>query len=245
MKNMRTAIRLAFVHLGLAASIALGGQGPKGFLHPPAGISLEFIGQGLVRSPAEVYQYGFFTHVAGVENLFSGTPNNESTAFFTFMNALSTTRVTDNGALRIVDRKGTTTIYLNPDAGASFTNLDSFKAGTAILTAELRHQVILDTMNGNTLIVNFDLTVVSAESFTVGETKHRLGRPGQKMTWTAYGRPNTSTTQPGQFVFAGMGVSHNSVPRGLSINCSAAGDDHDADDNDDRAGHGPGGKRGH
>jgi RHS repeat-associated protein len=38
--------------------------------YPQSGISLEFIGQGLVVSPAEVYQYGYFTYVAGVEDLF-------------------------------------------------------------------------------------------------------------------------------------------------------------------------------
>ena len=66
-------------------------------------------------------------------------------------------------------------------------------------------------------IVNFDLTITAAETFTVGDIKHRLGRPGQKMTWTAYGRPNTSTTQPGQFVFAGMGFTIVPAPLGLSI----------------------------
>ncbi len=86
-----------------------------------------------------------------------------------------------------------------------------------MLTAALRHQVILDTLNNNTIIVNFDLTITAAESFTVGDIKHRLGKPGQKMTWTAYGRPNTSATQPGQFVFAGRGFSIVPAPLGLSI----------------------------
>jgi len=223
MKNMNTAIRLVAVHLGLTSSIALG-QGPAAVLHPSAGINLEYIGQGLVVSPAEVYQYGYFTHVAGVENLFSGAPNDASTAFFTFLNELSTTRVTDNGPLRIVDRQGTATIYLNPAGGANFEDLDSFSAGTPVLTAALRHQVILDTLNGNTIIVNFDLTITAADTFTVGNIKHRLGRPGQKMTWTAYGRPNTSATQPGQFVFAGMGISHVPAPPGLSLHRPAGSD---------------------
>jgi len=37
------------------------------------------------------------------------------------------------------------------------------------------------------------------------------------MTWTAYGRPNTSATPPGQYVFAGMGFSIVPAPLGLSI----------------------------
>jgi hypothetical protein len=194
---------------------------PTAALNTAEGISLEFIGQGRVVSPAEVYQYGFFTHVAGVENVFGGTPNNASTAFFTFMNKLSTKRATPHGPLTVVDREGTTTIYLNPAAGASFENPASFEAGTPVLTANLRHQVILDTADGNTIFMHFDLTVISAETFTVGDEKHKLGRPGQKMTWTNYGRPNTSTTQPGQFVFAGAALSHDPAPPGLSINRTA------------------------
>jgi len=221
MKNINIAIRLIAVHLGLATSVAFG-QGPAAVLHPPAGINLEFIGQGLVVSPAEVYQYGYFTHVAGVENVFSGTPNNASTAYFTFMNKLSTTRATPHGPLIVVDREGTATIYLNPAAGASFDTPESFEAGTPVLTASMRHQVILDSLNGNTIFMTFDLTVISAETFTVGDKKHQLGRPGQKMTWTNYGRPNTSATQPGQFVFAGVAVSHNPGPSGPSINGTAS-----------------------
>jgi len=221
MKNINTAIRLIAVQLGLATSVAFA-QGPAAVLHPPAGINLEFIGQGLVVSPAEVYQYGYFTHVAGVENVFSGAPNTASNAFFTFMNKLSTTRATPHGPLTVVDRKGTATIYLNPAAGASFATPASFEAGTPVLTASMRHQVILDTLNGNTIFMTFDLTVISAESFTVGGQKHQLGRSGQKMTWTNYGRPNTSGTEPGQFVFAGVAVSHNPGPSGPSINGTAS-----------------------
>jgi len=221
MKNINTTIRLIAVHLALASSIAFA-QGPAAVLHPPAGVNLEFIGQGLVVSPAEVYQYGYFTHVAGVENVFSGVPNTASNAFFTFMNKLSTTRATPHGPLTVVDRKGTATIHLNPATGASFDTPASFEAGTPVLTASMRHQVILDSLNGNTIFMTFDLTVSSAETFTVGGQKHQLGRPGQKMTWTNYGRPNTSGTEPGQFVFAGVAVSHNPAPSGLSINSAAS-----------------------
>jgi hypothetical protein len=78
--------------------------------------------------------------------------------------------------------------------------------------------VILDTPDRTTIFTQFDLTVMSAETFTVGDQKHQLARPGQKMTWINYGRPNTSTTQPGQFVFAGTALSHEPAPPGLSIN---------------------------
>lgn len=238
---MKTAIRLAVAQIGLAAA-ALAAPNPMAAFLPAEGVSLEFIGQGRVVTAAEVYQYGYFTHVAGVENVFGGTPNNASTAFFTFMNKLSTTRATPHGPLTVVDREGTTTIYLNPAAGASFDSPASFEVGTPVLTANLRHQVILDTANGNTLLMQFDLTLISAESFTVGDQEHRLGRPGQKMTWIIYGRPNTSTSQPGQFVFAGAALSHNPAPPGRRSAHSGAGD---AGDRDGYGEHGRDGKGGH
>jgi hypothetical protein len=209
----RSRIILSLALLGASLMIRLEAAAPQ---YPQSGINLEFIGQGLVVSPAEVYQYGYFTYVAGVEDLFSGAPENESTAFFTFFNELSTSRVTDNGPVRIVDRQGTATIYLNPAGGASYTDLDSFQVGTAVLTADLRHQAILDTANGNTLVVHFDLTIVSAAPFTTAAREQRLGKPGQKLSWTAFGRPNPAPN-PGQFVYAGMGLIHPPAAPGLSI----------------------------
>jgi hypothetical protein len=202
---------MALATILAGANPVFAGPNPMASIIPASGINLEFIGQGWVVSPAEVYQYGYFTHVEGVENVFAGTPDNASSAFFTFMNKLSTTRATSHGPLTVVDRKGTATIYLNPAAGANFDTPASFEAGVPVLTASLRHQVILDTADGNTLLMQFDLTIISAETFTVGDQKHRIGRPGQKMTWIIYGRPNTSTTQPGQFVFAGTALSHEAT----------------------------------
>lgn len=212
-RHLRSWATLGLLLVGATQALHLDAAAPR---YPQSGISLEFIGQGLVVSPAEVYQYGYFTYVAGVENLFSGAPQNESTAFFTFFNQLSTSRVTDNGPLRIVDRQGTATIYLNPAAGASYTDPDSFQAGTPILTADLRHQAILDTANGNTLVVHFDLTIVSATPFTTAAGEHRLGKLGQKLSWVAFGRPNPEPN-PGQFVYAGTGLSHPPAAPGLSI----------------------------
>ena len=93
--------------------------------------------------------------------------------------------------------------------GVAVSGNYAYVADSPVLTASLRHQVILDTQNGNAILMHFDLTVISAETFTVGDQKHRLGQPGQKMTRTNYGRPNTFTTQPGQFVFVGVAISHD------------------------------------
>ena len=166
-------------------------------------ITMELIGQAQVLSPQAAIQYGYLSRIAGLDTIFTGTPQNESTAIFTFYNTTATTRVINNGPLRIVNREGTATFYLNPAAGADLTNPDSFHAGTAVMTASLTHQVVLDTVQ-NTFITQFSLTVTSAEEFTVGTETRRLGRPGQKFTWVIYGRPSTSSTT---FAIAGFALS--------------------------------------
>ena len=164
---------------------------------------MELIGQAQVLSPQAAIQFGYLSRIAGVETNFIGTPQNETTAMFTFYNDTATTRVINNGPLRIVNREGTATFYLNPSAGADFANPDSFRAGTPVMTASLTHQVVLDTVQ-NSFITQFSLTVISADAFTVGGETSRLGHPGQKFTWIVYGRPSTSATT---FAIAGFALS--------------------------------------
>jgi hypothetical protein len=170
---------------------------------PEGSVAMELIGQAQVLSPQAAIQYGYLTHVAGLDTVFAGAPENESTAVFSFYNDTVTTRVIDNGPLRIVNREGTATFYLNDTPGADFGNPDSFRAGLPVMTAHLTHQVVLDTVL-NTFIAEFDLTIMSAEKFSRGGEEHRLGKPGEKLTWIVYGRANTAA--PG-FVLAGYVLS--------------------------------------
>ena len=156
-------------------------------------VTMELIGQAQVLSPQAAIQYGYLSRIEGLDAIFTGTPENESTAMFTFYNDTATTRVIDNGPLRIVNREGTTTFYFNPTAGAQFTSPDTFRTGTQVMTAHLTHQVVLDTVQ-NTFITQFSLTITSVAEFTVDGHEHRLGKPGQKVTWVVYGRPSTSST---------------------------------------------------
>src|ERR1700758_2792910 len=97
-------------------------------------IAFEFVGQVTNFPPTpsaplgSSNQYGYLTVVRGIDNVFSGNPHNETTAVLTFFNEVTTTQSISDGPLRIIDRKGTTTIYLN-NAPASFTNPDSFRSG--------------------------------------------------------------------------------------------------------------------
>jgi hypothetical protein len=202
-QRSRTA-RLAGTVLGLllAGSTALLADGVTP-LHPRKGVTMELIGQALVLSPQAAIQYGYLSHVAGLETIFTGTPQNETNAVFTFYNDTATKRVIVNGPLRIVNREGTATFYLNSTPSGDFSNPDSFRAGVPVMTANLRHQVIQDTVE-NSFITQFDLTVTSTEPFTADGREHVLGRLGQKLTWIVYGRPNTSS--PG-FAIAGFVLS--------------------------------------
>jgi len=67
-------------------------------------------------------QYGYLSSVTGFDNAFSSTTTkNENTALFTFVTNATTIQVVNHGPFRIVDRTGTTTIYLN-NGPSDFTN---------------------------------------------------------------------------------------------------------------------------
>jgi hypothetical protein len=166
-------------------------------------VTMELIGQALVLSPQSAIQYGYLSRITGLDTIFSGTPQNESTAIFTFYNDTATTRVINNGPLRIVNREGTATFYLNPSAGADFTNPESFRAGTPVMTASLTHQVLLDT-TVNKFITQFSLTVTSVTDFRVDHHDVRLAKVGQKYTWIVYGQPGNVGTA---YALAGFALS--------------------------------------
>lgn len=75
-------------------------------------------------------------------------PQNETTALLTFYNDTFTERVFNNGPMRIINRVGTTTIYLDTSPDGDFASPDSFRDGVPVQTSEHRHQVILDTVTG-------------------------------------------------------------------------------------------------
>jgi hypothetical protein len=171
--------------------------------------TMELIGAVLNTGPASA-QYGYISLVDGIAGIFSGNPQNETTALLTFYNDTTTVRVVNNGPLRIVNREGTMTIYLDEKPNGDFAKPDSFRDGTPVLVAALRHQVILDTVTNQftTVFVN---TVKSSTGITLGGKQHVLGKPGQIFRTTVFGRPSTSG--PGQFVIAGYTDGTDGRPR--------------------------------
>jgi len=86
-------------------------------------------------------QYGYLSSVTGLDNAFSSTiTKNETTALFTFVTNATTFQVVNHGPFRIVDRTGTTTIYLN-SGPSDFSDPSSFSQGTPIQVSSYRQQV--------------------------------------------------------------------------------------------------------
>ena len=169
-------------------------------------IAFELVGQVLnpPMTPAS-YQYGYLSLVDGVDSIFTSIPHNETTARFTFFTRASTTQVIDNGSLRVVNRTGTTTIYLEDMPDGDFGAPHTFSNGAAILTMSLKQQVILDLAEMTFSTVNIN-TVTSAKPFSSGGKTVRLGVVGDKSRTVINGRVNDTGT-PAGFVIAGYAVA--------------------------------------
>jgi hypothetical protein len=94
-----------------------------------------------------------------------------------------------DGPLRIIDRNGTTTIYLNT-APASFANPDSFRSGIPVQTSTL-HQQVVNTAVG-TFTAVFANTISSTSAFTINGPTFRLGQTGQAFRATVTGQANAT-----------------------------------------------------
>jgi hypothetical protein len=174
-------------------------------------IAFEFVGQVTNFPPTpsaplgSSNQYGYLTVVRGIDNLFSGTPHDETTAVLTFFNDVTTTESVSDGPLRIIDRNGTTTIYLN-SAPASFTNPDSFRSGVPVQTSSIHQQAIVDTLGG-TFTAVFANTISSTSPFTINGTTYRLAQTGQSFRATVTGQLNATPPPSGYFAGYAVGAS--------------------------------------
>src|SRR5690242_10385137 len=99
-------------------------------LTAPGDVQMELIGEVINSapgvSPATSLQFGYISRINGIDNVFTGIPQNETTAIYTFVTHATTTRRTVNGPLVILAREGTTTIYCNNAPKGDFSNPESF-----------------------------------------------------------------------------------------------------------------------
>jgi len=163
-------------------------------------VSLEFIGN-VNNSGPNSNQFGYFSFVSQIP-AFNATPETAATANFTFYTEAVNQRVTNNGTLRIVDRIGTTTVYLTTSP-ASFADPESFRSGTPIQISALRQQVILDTTTGDFSVVNIN-TVTDVSPFYLSGQQYQLGKLGNRFRTLLRGKTNTAA--PPGFFMAGYAV---------------------------------------
>lgn len=185
-------------------------QGGKRLTTPLGDIAFEVVGQVSNLTPTVSKQYGYLSSINGLaaSQIFTSadpTMQNETTALFTFFTDAVTERVIANGRLRIVNRVGTTTIYLDDTPDGIFADRDSFRDGTPILTLDYRQQVILDTADTTFTVMNL-LTVISGESFNIGGEELRLGKDRDRFRQFYSGAPPTGTPALSG-VFAGYAVA--------------------------------------
>lgn len=149
-------------------------------------------------------QFGYFADITGLDNVFSSTSTkNETTALFTFVTNATTFQVVNNGPFRIVDRTGTTTIYLN-NGPSDFTNPDTFRQGMPIQVSNYRQQVIINTLTNSFVTVHTN-TVTDVETFTLNGVAYRLGQLGKSFRTNYSGQANTPGAVPSGW-FAGTSI---------------------------------------
>jgi hypothetical protein len=165
--------------------------------------ALEFVGQ-FNNTPTTSLQFGYLSTIEGLNSVFSSSSiHNETTARFTFVTNATTDRVIINGPFKIVNRTGTTTVYLN-SAASDFTNPASFSQGTPIQVSSYRQQVVLNTLTNAFTTVHMN-TITSTEPFTLDGVTYVLGKKDGSFRTTYSGQSNAAGAVPGGW-FAGYAV---------------------------------------
>jgi hypothetical protein len=183
--KIRTSLnRFWFAVVTLAAVCASGPLWASNAFHGQ--ILMEYVGQVIngIPAPASSNQFGNLQGVAGVD------PSLQ----FTFYTEAMTVKAVTNGPLRIVDRTGTTTIYLASTPG-DFSNPDSFRSGTPVQISTLQQQVIVDTSTGAFTVVNIN-TITTATEFLSDGDEVQLGKAGQSFRTVLNGHLNAPGMLP-------------------------------------------------
>lgn len=171
---------------------------------------LNFVGQ-FINSGPDSHQFGYLSKIQGIDNVFnSDTTKNESTAMFTFSTYAHNVLVINNGPIRVVNRKGTTTIYYHPEGGADFSDPSSFETGIPIQVSDYDQQVVLDPSVPFPFTTTHLNTVTSTVPFVLNGRRLILGTVGDAYRTHYTGSSNTGTPPPnGYFAGYAVGVDSN------------------------------------
>jgi hypothetical protein len=178
---------VAAVTVAVMSSAGAAPAGSRNELRTPAvkkirSLSLEFVGQfqnsapGV--TPATHNHYGYVSYISGV-SAFTGAPQGETTALFTFFADAATLRVIANGPLRVVTRVGKLTIYRDASTNGSFAKPETFRDGTPVLVATFRQEVVNNTLTSS-LTTFHQNTITSTRPFSVKGGRVQLGQAGDK-----------------------------------------------------------------
>jgi hypothetical protein len=191
---------------GLTGSVPARGEASTAVKHIRR-LSFEFVGQfqnsapGV--TPATHTHYGYLSYIRGVPT-FRGTPDNESTALFSFFADATTLRVISNGPLRIITRTGRLTIYRDTSGNGNFAKPETFRDGSRVLAGTFRQQVVNNTITGSFSTFH-QMTITSTRPFATATGKVQLGRVGETLRIVFNGQGNMPGPPSG--FFGGYGVS--------------------------------------
>ena len=154
-------------------------------------IALELIWQVANPAPNRTLAYGYLSFMSGLapEAMAAGGELSERTARFSFFVDTVNVRVINNGPLRVIDRAGTMGIYLESAPNGDWSRPQTFHDGEQILAAELRYQVIINTLTG-AFTASWDLPIVWSKRFAMGGSEYQLGRGGEHFEITFSGQLN-------------------------------------------------------
>jgi hypothetical protein len=171
-------------------------------------VAYELIGE-FINSGTSNTQYGYLSRVAGFDSAFnSAAPQDETTAIFTFVTNATTNEVVTHGPFRVINRTGTTTIYLN-NGPSNFSDPSSFSQGTPVQISEFTQQSISNTLN-NTFVTVHTNVITKVATFTLDGQAYRLGQIGRSFRTNYFGQINTSGPSPtGYFAGTSIGMSSN------------------------------------
>ena len=192
----RTLLTIAKVFVILAACQCFAASRPVVISIPEDRDALEFVGQ-FNNTATTSQQFGYLSNIVGLSPIFVGEPQDETTCLFTFVTNATTDRTIVNGAFKIINRTGTTTVYLNTPP-SDFTDPATFSQGTPIQVSSYAQQVVLNTQNNSFVTVHTN-TITSVEPFSLNGTTYQLGEVGRSFRTTYLGQVNTTGAPSGWF----------------------------------------------
>jgi len=165
--------------------------------------SLEFVGQ-FINSGTSSQQFGYLSNIRGLNRIFTGTTQNETTAMFTFFTQATTVSTITNGSVRVVHRVGTTTIYFNPNPAGDFNNPSSFQQGTPISVSNYGQQVVVDLVTGSFTTAHLN-DITATTPFWLNRVQYQLGQVGRSFRTHYLGHANSPGLLPSGW-FGGYAV---------------------------------------